>query len=93
MRQKIFKLYNSTPGFLLRDLRGESIQGVHRRLEQPEFLDILHRSKFCLAPAGTLPSYHPYGGEGLAPEGKGIVGLQPGHVGLQPSPLEGASHQ
>ena len=52
MRQKIFKLYNSTPGFLLRDLRGESVQGVHRRMEQPEFLDILHRSKFCLAPAG-----------------------------------------
>ena len=52
VRQKIFKLYNSTPGFLLRDLRGESVQGVHRRMEQPEFLDILHRSKFCLAPAG-----------------------------------------
>jgi len=26
VRQKIFQLYNSTPGFLLRDLRGESIQ-------------------------------------------------------------------
>ena len=26
VRQRIFQLYNSTPGFLLRDLRGESIQ-------------------------------------------------------------------
>jgi hypothetical protein len=52
VRQQIYRTFNATPGFFLRDLRGESIHGVHRRMEHSEFLAVLHRSKFCLAPAG-----------------------------------------
>lgn len=52
VRQKIFRQYNATEGFLLRDLRGDSTHGVHKKLEPAEYLAVLQQSKFCLAPSG-----------------------------------------
>jgi len=38
--------------FFLRDLRGDSIKGVHKALDPREYLRVLQTSKFCLAPSG-----------------------------------------
>ena len=52
VRQAIFRRYNQTKGFFLRDLRGDSIKGVHKALDPREYLRVLQASKFCLAPSG-----------------------------------------
>ena len=52
VRQKIFRAYNATPRFFLRDLRGDSVKGVHKALHPREYLRVLQTSKFCLAPSG-----------------------------------------
>ena len=52
MRQAIFRRYNATARFFLRDLRGDSKEGVHKKLESAEYLAVLQQSKFCLAPSG-----------------------------------------
>lgn len=52
VRQAIFRRYNASEGFFLRDLRGDSYKGVHKKLEPKEYLAVLQDSKFCLAPSG-----------------------------------------
>jgi len=52
VRQKVFRTYNTTDRFFLRDLRGDSIKGVHKALAPAEYLRVLQSSKFCLAPSG-----------------------------------------
>ena len=52
VRQRIFRTYNLTDRFFLRDLRGDSKFGVHKRLDPKEYLEVLKASKFCLAPSG-----------------------------------------
>ena len=52
VRQAIFRRYNQSARFFLRDLRGDSIQGVHKALPPHEYLRVLRASKFCLAPSG-----------------------------------------
>ena len=52
VRQKIFRAYNASPSFFLRDLRGDSRQGPHKALDPLEYLRVLRASKFCLAPSG-----------------------------------------
>jgi len=52
VRQAIFRRYNATDRFFLRDLRGDSRKGVHKRMEPAEYLRVLQSSKFCLAPSG-----------------------------------------
>jgi hypothetical protein len=52
VRQKIFRKYNQSSTFFLRDLRGDSIKGVHKALPPREYLRVLRASKFCLAPSG-----------------------------------------
>ena len=52
VRQSIFRKYNETAGFFLRDLRGDSKKGVHKQMKPHEYLGVLQRSKFCLAPSG-----------------------------------------
>ena len=52
IRQKIFRLYNSTDRFFLRDLRGDSTMGKHKALPPAQSLEVLQSSKFCLAPSG-----------------------------------------
>ena len=52
VRQKVFRLYNQTERFFLRDLRGDSVKGVHKAMKPKEYLEVLKASKFCLAPSG-----------------------------------------
>jgi hypothetical protein len=52
VRQKVFRRYNATERFFLRDLRGDSVRGKHKALPPHEYLEILRSSKFCLAPSG-----------------------------------------
>ncbi|KAL1503656.1 hypothetical protein AB1Y20_012129 [Prymnesium parvum] len=52
VRQKIFRAYNATDRFFLRDLRGDSRKGPHKRMDPKEYLEVLQASKFCLAPSG-----------------------------------------
>ena len=52
MRQAIFRRYNTSERFFLRDLRGDSYQGKHKALPPQQYLEVLRASKFCLAPSG-----------------------------------------
>ena len=59
VRQAIFRRYNSTEGFFIRDLRGDSVNGANctngpgcKQLDPREYLRVLQTSKFCLAPSG-----------------------------------------
>ena len=59
VRQSVFRQYNATPGFFIRDLRGDSVQGKDcangpgcKQLDPKEYLRVLRNSKFCLAPSG-----------------------------------------
>ena len=52
VRQAIYRRYNQTDGFFLRDLRGDSDQGKHKQMGPREYLSVMQRSKFCLAPSG-----------------------------------------
>ena len=52
VRQAIFRRYNATEGFLLRDLRGDTYEGARAQLGPAEYLAVLQQSKFCLAPSG-----------------------------------------
>ena len=52
VRQQVFRRYNGTERFFLRDLRGDSIKGKHKALHPKEYLRVLQSSKFCLAPSG-----------------------------------------
>ena len=52
VRQRVFRLYNQSSQFFLRDLRGDSIMGKHKALPPHEYLRVLRASKFCLAPSG-----------------------------------------
>ena len=52
VRQKIFRRYNQTERFFLRDLRGDSYKGPRKALDPREYLRVLQQSKFCLAPSG-----------------------------------------
>ncbi|KAL3917922.1 MAG: hypothetical protein SGPRY_006210, partial [Prymnesium sp.] len=52
VRQKIFRMFNSTERFFLRDLRGDSKRGPHKRMDPQEYLEVLKTSRFCLAPSG-----------------------------------------
>lgn len=52
VRQSIFRRYNATPRFFLRDLRGDSVKGKHKALDPKQYLEVLRSSKFCLAPSG-----------------------------------------
>ena len=52
VRQKVFRAYNESSQFFLRDLRGDSTKGPHKALPPHEYLRVLRASKFCLAPSG-----------------------------------------
>ena len=52
VRQAIYRMYNATPRFFLRDLRGDSVRGKHKQMPPHEYLSMMQSSKFCLAPSG-----------------------------------------
>ena len=52
VRQAVYRRYNETAGFFLRDLRGDTDVGKHKQMGPREYLAVMQQSKFCLAPSG-----------------------------------------
>jgi len=52
VRQAVYRRYNETAGFFLRDLRGDTDAGKHKQMGPREYLAVMQQSKFCLAPSG-----------------------------------------
>ena len=79
VRQAIFRRYNATDRFFLRDLRGDSVKGVHKALDPRQYLQVLRQSKFCLAPSGMGFSTRTYESvaQGCVPL---IIQVRPGGV-------------
>ena len=48
----MYRAYNTSARFFLRDLRGDTKAGVRKMLAPAEYLGVLRNSKFCLAPSG-----------------------------------------